>query len=140
MAPKVEAPKRFRIDDLVIILVVLAIAIFAVKHFISANSDSSLATKAQTHIKGDLASALKSYKNDTGNYPNSRQGLEALVDQPANVSNWHGPYISADALKDPWSMTYQYAFPGRHSAIGQYDLWSMGPDKQTATADDVGNW
>ena len=137
---KPEAPKRFRFDDLAIILAVVAISIFAVNHFMSANSEASLAARAQAHLKGDIATAIKAYKNDTGSYPNSRQGLNALIEAPANVSNWKGPYLSADALKDPWNMSYQYAFPGRHSAIGQYDVWSMGPDKLNATADDVGNW
>jgi len=140
VAAPAEAPKKFRFDDIVIILVVVAIGIFAVHHFMFAGSDSALQAQAKIFLKGDLATALNSYRNDTGSYPNSRLGLKALVEQPDNVANWKGPYISADALKDPWKMSYQYAFPARHSPIGQYDTWSMGPDKLTGTADDVGNW
>ncbi len=140
VAVAAAAPARFRFEDLVIVLVVVAIGLFAVKHFMSAGGDAALESQAKSYLKTDLAAALTSYKNDTGSYPNSRQGLKALVEQPDNVPNWKGPYVSAEALKDPWNMSYQYSFPGRHSAVGQYDAWSMGPDKMSATADDVGNW
>jgi len=140
VAAPAAAPARFRFEDLVIILVVVAIGLFAVKHFLSAGSDASLEAQAKSYLKTELSAALTSYKNDTGNYPTTRQGLKALVEQPDNVANWKGPYLSADALLDPWKMPYQYAFPGRHNAVGQYDNWSMGPDKMSATPDDVGNW
>ncbi|MGH8335972.1 MAG: type II secretion system protein GspG, partial [Gammaproteobacteria bacterium] len=140
VAVPAKAPARFRFDDIIIILVVVAIGIFAVHHFMYANSDSALQAQAKSYLKGDVATALSNYKNDTGSYPSSRDGLKALVTEPNNASNWKGPYLSADAIKDPWNMPYQYSFPGRHNAVGQYDVWSMGPDKRAGTADDVGNW
>lgn len=140
VAPAAKVTKRFRFDDIVIILVVTAIGVFAVHHFMYAGSDSNLQSQAQKFLKSDLATAMTNYKNDTGSYPATRFGLKALVEQPDNVSNWKGPYVSPAAIKDPWNMPYQYSFPGRHSAVGQYDVWSMGPDKRTGTPDDVGNW
>jgi len=140
VAAAAAAPTRFRFEDLLIVLVVVAIGLFAVKQFMSTGSESSLDTQAKSFLKTDLAAALTSYKNDTGSYPSTRQSLKALVEQPANVANWKGPYVSAEALMDPWKMPYQYSFPGRHNAVGQYDSWSMGSDKMSATSDDVGNW
>lgn len=140
VAAPATKPARLRLDDLAIVLVVIAIAVFAVHHFMAGGSDSALASQAQHYLKSDLTTALTNYKNDTGSYPNSRDGLKALVEEPANVSNWKGPYVSAEAIKDPWGMTYQYSFPGRHNAVGQFDVWSMGPDKRSGTTDDVGNW
>ncbi|HSY53814.1 MAG TPA: type II secretion system protein GspG [Opitutaceae bacterium] len=40
---------------------------------------------------------------------------------------------------DPWGEPYQYAYPGVHNK-SSYDIWSKGPDKQSGTADDIGNW
>jgi general secretion pathway protein G len=40
---------------------------------------------------------------------------------------------------DPWGEPYQYAYPGTRNK-DSYDLWSKGPDKQSGTADDIGNW
>jgi general secretion pathway protein G len=140
VVPVAKAPKRFRFDDIVIVLVVTAIGVFAVHHFMYGSSDSALQAQAKSFLKSDLDTALANYKNDTGSYPATRAGLKALVEEPENVSNWKGPYVSAAAIKDPWNMPYQYSFPGRHNAVGKYDTWSMGPDKRTGTTDDVGNW
>ena len=140
VAAPVKAPKRFRFDDLIAIFVVAAIGFFAVHHFSAANSAARDQDTVKAFITHDLDAALRAYKNDTGVFPNTRQGLKALVEQPDNVNNWKGPYLSADALKDAWNISYQYAFPGRHGGTGKYDAWSMGPDKMNGTADDIGNW
>ncbi len=139
-APVAQKPKRFRFDDILIILAVTAVGVFAVHHFMYAGSDTARQAQATTFMKSELATALANYKNDNGSFPASRMGLKALVEQPDNAPNWKGPYLSADAIKDPWNMPYQYSFPGRHNAVGSYDIWSMGPDKRTGTTDDVGNW
>jgi general secretion pathway protein G len=139
VAAPVKVQKRFRFDDLIAIVVVAAIGFFAVHYFSSSSSAGRQQEAVKTFITHDLDTALKTYKNDTGAFPTTRQGLKALVEQPDNVNNWKGPYLSADALKDAWGISYQYAFPGRHGAA-KYDAWSMGPDQKNATADDIGNW
>jgi general secretion pathway protein G len=140
VAVATKAPRRFRFDDLLAIIVVAAIGFFAVHHFSPANSAARQQAAAKTFLTHDLDTALRAYKSDTGTFPSTRQGLQSLVEQPDNVNNWKGPYISADALKDPWGISYQYSFPGRHGGTGKYDAWSMGPDQKSGTADDIGNW
>jgi general secretion pathway protein G len=135
-----QKPKRFRYEDLIAIFVVAAIGYFAVNHFSAGNSAARQISGVKTFITADLDSALRTYKNDTGAYPSSREGLKALVEQPDNVNNWKGPYISADVLKDAWGMPYQYAYPGRHGGMTKYDAWSMGPDQKNGTPDDITNW
>jgi len=46
---------------------------------------------------------------------------------------------SKDEFLDEWKKPLQYASPGRHNKDG-YDLWSVGPDGQDGTTDDIGNW
>ena len=56
------------------------------------------------------------------------------------LPGWSGPYTSDGKLpKDNWGEPYQYAFPGTRNK-DSYDIWSKGPDKQSGTADDIGNW
>jgi hypothetical protein len=43
------------------------------------------------------------------------------------------------ALLDPWGNRFNYAAPGRHN-LDRFDVWSLGPDGQDGTADDIGNW
>ena len=39
--------------------------------------------------------------------------------------------------EDPWGNNYQLISPGE---IGKFDIFSMGPDGEPATEDDIGNW
>jgi general secretion pathway protein G len=74
-------------------------------------------------------------------FPSTSEGLQALITPPANkAAQWVGPYITESKVpNDPWGEPYQYVYPGQKNK-GSYDLWSKGPDKQSGTADDIGNW
>jgi general secretion pathway protein G len=97
---------------------------------------------ARIFVTSEIDTALTVYKTNTGNYPTTEQGLMALIVCPDGVSGWRGPYLKdTDAPKDPWNNYYQYAYPSSHGqGSGKYDCWSMGPDGQNGTADDIGNW
>lgn len=95
----------------------------------------------QLQVRDSLRTILVSYKIHMGDYPSTSEGLQALLTAPANRGDrWHGPYLeSAKAIVDHWGEPLQYAYPGTRNKTG-YDLWSKGPDKQSGTADDIGNW
>jgi len=98
---------------------------------------------ARMFVQNSLKPSLFSYKLDVGDYPSSAEGLQALlVAPPGKGDRWRRAYMDSPTGKvplDPWGHEYQYAYPGTHNK-GEYDLWSMGPDGQTGTADDIGNW
>lgn len=74
----------------------------------------------------ELMTALDLYRLDVGRLPTTGEGLQALMEVPAGVSNWRGPYLrSKSNLADPWRRPYQYKSPGDH---GEYDLFSFGAD------------
>lgn len=74
-----------------------------------------------------MSGPLDLYKLDTGRYPSTQEGLNALLANPGNVSNWNGPYVkNADELKDPWRNDLRYKSPG--DAARSYDLTSLGAD------------
>ena len=83
-------------------------------------------TAAQTQI-AVFGTALDAYEVDTGSYPRGQDGLSQLVIQPADVTNWRGPYLKSDIPLDPWGRPYIYEYPGRVNPTG-YDLRSAGPD------------
>ncbi|HET6246181.1 MAG TPA: type II secretion system protein GspG [Tepidisphaeraceae bacterium] len=92
--------------------------------------------------RADISSfeaALEEYKKDAGEYPLTSDGLIALTQKPAAASNWHGPYLKATILNDPWGHPYIYESPG-HYNISAYDIHSMGPDGKDQTADDITDW
>jgi general secretion pathway protein G len=94
-------------------------------------------TVARSDINGPFKSALDQYKVDNGSYP---RGLENLVQQADEATNWQGPYFESPKLPvDPWGNNYIYQFPGTHGT-NFYDLVSAGPDGKVGTKDDIVNW
>jgi general secretion pathway protein G len=74
-----------------------------------------------------LGAVLDMYKLDVGSYPSTDQGVEALAQAPAGVSNWTGPYVQGGKVPlDPWNHPYVYRSPS-NSSDKDYDLCSQGP-------------
>lgn len=84
-----------------------------------------------------IASSLALFEQDVGRYPNSQEGLQALLSQPSGVTHWQGPYVEHIPI-DPWGNPYHYACPGLHGKSG-FDMYSFGPDGQDGGGDDIGN-
>lgn len=73
-----------------------------------------------------LGGILDLYKLDTGSYPSTAQGLQALLQQPAGVPVWNGPYVKGTATpQDPWNRPYIYRSPSARAGH-EYDLCSQG--------------
>jgi general secretion pathway protein G len=87
-------------------------------------SESKVKT-AQIQME-NLASALDLFYLDAGRYPSTEEGLNALVQRPASVASWSGPYLKSTGVpKDPWGHPYLYRAPGQN---GPYDVGSTGPE------------
>ena len=85
-----------------------------------------------------LRGAIDRYHLDMNKYPAKLSDLwEKPTDETA-AEKWGGPYV--EALKpDPWDQEYQYLAEGEKNT-GKYDFWSNGPDGESGTDDDIGNW
>jgi general secretion pathway protein G len=111
------------------LVVVTIIALFAalVLPKMMGSADKARKTQAKAQINAYLT-ALGSYKLDTGVYPTTEQGLQALRVKPENVNNWQGPYVQKDIDLDPWQHPYVYKFPGDHG--DDPDIICYGGDGQ----------
>ena len=114
------------IELLVVLLILSLIAAFAVPRVMSylggARSDA-----AGIQIER-LGGILDLYRLDMGHYPGAGDGLQALIEAPADSERWNGPYLKkADSLIDPWGEPYEYIVPGEY---GEYDLFTLGADGQ----------
>lgn len=77
-------------------------------------------------------SALDLYYLDVGSYPNSNDGLAALVQRPGNAESWNGPYLKGGVVpNDPWGHQYVYRSPAEHAP---YEIVSYGSDGQEGGA------
>jgi len=84
-----------------------------------------------------FASALEMYRLDTNGYPTTEQGLMALRETPndlADPTTWNGPYVAEPIPLDPWGNEYQYELLNSD----RFRIWSMGPDGESGSDDDIG--
>ena len=86
---------------------------------------------------GEFEGALQYYSFDTGRFPTTAEGLQALVQNPSGSDSWRGPYLRKGVPNDPWERPYIYRSPGDHS---DFDLCSVGADGIEGTDDDICNW
>ena len=125
------------------LVVVTIIALFAalVAPRMLQKSDTARVTAVRAQINSFMT-ALGAYKLDTGLYPTTEQGLQALRYQPEGARQWQGPYLPQDIPNDPWGYPYIYKFPGEHGGV-EPDIISYGADGQPGGEDifaDIVSW
>jgi general secretion pathway protein G len=129
--------KAFTLIELLLVLVILGVlAAYVVPKFTNRTQDAKITrTKADiTTIKGQIAQ----FEIDCSRFPTNEEALAVLLEQPGNAKDWKGPYLE-QVPTDPWGHPYLYRYPGQHNPRS-FDVYSMGPDQQEGTADDIGNW
>ncbi len=132
-----KSREAFTLIELLLVLVILAVlAAVIVPKFTSRSKDAKISA-AKADIS-NLETALDAYEVDNGEYPNSQQGLNALVEAPSGTKNWKGPYVKK-IPNDPWGNPYVFVSPGSHNTQG-YDIQSYGPDGRDGGNDDIANF
>lgn len=106
------------------VIIGLLAAYVGPRYFAQIGKSEQGAAKAQIEA---FAKALDTYRLDTGSYPSSEKGLEALMTKPSGETKWQGPYLQKAVPLDPWGKPYMYRPP---SAGGDFDLLSYGKDGQ----------
>ena len=136
--------RGFTLIELMVVIVILGILAGFVVPKIMGRPEEARRMKARVQIES-LETSLKLYKLDNGIYPNTEQGLQALV-EPPTVGRlpraWRkGGYLEKGKVpKDPWGGDYVFICPGLH---GDFDLVAYGPDGEPGGEDkdaDVNNW
>jgi len=132
--------RGFTLIEIMVVVVILGILAILIVPNIVGKVDEARVTKAKADI-ATLESGLDLYRLDSGIYPSTEQGLQALEVKPTITPipmNWKGPYQKR-LPNDPWGEPYQYRNPGTH---GNIDIFSFGPNG-LAAQDETGyisNW
>jgi general secretion pathway protein G len=132
-----HSPAGFTLMEVLLVLVILVVLASLAVNVFSGTQEKADQRAAAAQI-GLYKSAIQMYKFDTKQYPDD---LTVLVNKPTDAKmadKWAGPYMDKIA-KDPWENDYQFVAPGKHNA-DSFDVWSVGPDGQNGSADDIGNW
>jgi general secretion pathway protein G len=114
------------LELLVVIVIIGLLAGYVAPRYFSQVGRSEVQV-ARSQIES-LEKALDQFRLDTRHYPSADQGLEALVNRPANEPNWSGPYLKKAVPADPWGRPYVYRVPGEKS---EFQLFSLGRDGKT---------
>jgi general secretion pathway protein G len=120
---KMNPQRGFTLVELLLVLVILALIAGLVLPGIIGKAESAKVRAAGSQISR-ISMSVEAFYLDTGSTPDS---LSELVNEPAGVSGWTGPYIKNSILKDPWGREYQFRSPGEH---GDFDIYSFGADGQ----------
>ena len=119
--------------EVMIVVIILAGIAAIVGPAIFGRLDDARADQARVQIKS-LISALDLYHLDNGIYPDSEQGLKALMENPGTgipTKNWRGPYLQGKAVpKDPWGNDFTYQKAGT-----EVEIISLGSDGQAGGQD-----
>jgi general secretion pathway protein G len=127
------------LELLVVVAIIGLLASYVAPRYFSQVEKSEIKV-ARAQIDA-LEKALDQYRLDTGHYPSTEQGLNALMTKPASDARWAGPYMKKAVPPDPWGNPYQYRKPGQRTA--EFDLFSFGKDGRPGgegDAADIGNW
>jgi general secretion pathway protein G len=131
--------RGFTLLEVMVVIVILGILASMVVPNLMGSQERANMQKAVSDINA-LETSLSMYKMDNYKYPSTEQGLEALVIEtdiePLPRRFPEGGYVKR-LPNDPWGSEYQLLNPGENSNM---DVFSMGPDGEPGTEDDIGNW
>jgi general secretion pathway protein G len=126
--PRGEA-NGFTLIELMVVVAIIAILASIVAPRMVQRAEKAKRAAARVQI-ANLKTALINFRMDTGDFPTTDQGLEALIKRPTgyDAKYQEGGYLDSDRVPlDPWRNPYVYICPGIHDPSG-HDIESYGKD------------
>jgi general secretion pathway protein G len=126
----------FTLLELMVVLLILALIATIAAPQVTKHLRKAKYETAKIQVDA-LSAAVDSFSIDNGRLPTSQEALQALIEKPADLPNWDGPYIKKkESLIDPWGVPYKYRAPGKSR---EYDVYSFGSDKKEGGEADAGD-
>jgi general secretion pathway protein G len=130
--------RAFTLMEVLLVLIILVVIGTIVVPNVLGTQDKANLTAAKANI-APLKGAIRMYRLNMNKYPASLNDLFERPSDATEAEKWGKPYLTEKVAPDPWGNEYQYANPGKHNP-DEFDVWSNGPDGQSGTDDDIGNW
>lgn len=146
MGRKFGVRRAFTIVEVMIVLaIILAITTLVVVNLRGDKKEAQIRT-ANIALR-TFEKALERFNDKFGRFPSDDEGLKVLWDKTSlqteneeQAAKWERFIDRAeDAEKDPWGRPWMYRQKDERDggAGDQPDIWSMGPDGQDGTEDDI---
>ena len=134
---KTFASQGFTFLEIILVVAIIGILVGIVGPRLVGQSKKAKITATGMEISG-IKTALGRYEINHDRFPNSSEGLRALVVRPSSVPEDEWDKYMDSLPRDPWSEEYIYKYPSEHGM--DFDLSSKGPDRIEGTEDDINNW
>ena len=124
--------------EMILVVVIIGLLAALVLPRVVGWGEKARITAAKAQISS-FRTALSNFERICGRYPSAAEGLRALIEKPTDLppgTEWEPCLEDPVIPKDSWGRDYVYRHPGTVNA-GGYDLFSLGPDGQEGTDDDV---
>lgn len=132
MKKVLKSMKGMTLIEIMVVITILGLIATVVTVNVLDRLDEAKVSTTKTQIKG-LEEALDQYRRDSGSYPSTEQGLEALVEKPTTgkIPSRYPPngYLKGGKVpRDPFDCEYKYYSPGL--AGHEYEIYSLARDCQ----------
>lgn len=144
-----RSSQGFTLIEILLVIVIILLLAGALVIFVIPQQKGAEKNTTALLLK-NVAAALDTYRLNLGHYPTEQEGgLDALTKKPSFENErmgdkWTGPYLKpGTVLDDPWGNKIRYELADNSapdadkSGALPYKLFSVGPDGQPDTADDV---
>jgi general secretion pathway protein G len=138
----------FTLIEVLLVIVIILMLAGALVVFVLPQQEGAEKNTTRLLLQ-NVDSALQTYRLNMGRFPTTEQGLNALIAKPTfenerQGDKWNGPYLKPGTkLEDPWGHAIRYELadaasddPSAKTTV-RYKLFSVGPDGQPDTADDI---
>jgi general secretion pathway protein G len=140
----------FTLIEILLVIVIILLLAGALVVFVLPQQQGAEKNTTKLLLQ-NVGTALDTYRLNVGHYPNEQEGgLEALLKKPAFENEklgekWNGPYLKPGTqLDDPWGNKLRYELADMTVSTDNekkgglpYKLFSVGPDGQPETDDDI---
>ncbi len=128
--------RGFTLVEIMVVVAIIGALLSVALPRLTGRTEEARLQAARLQVE-NLAMSLDAFSFDCARFPTAAEGLGALRDTPGDAG-WKGPYLKRALPPDPWHGAYVYFQPGSRGT--DYDVFSAGPDHQSGTEDDIGNW
>jgi general secretion pathway protein G len=136
----------FSLIELMVVIMIMGLLTTLVVVNIRSAPDEAKVEIAKSQIRA-FEDALHRFRMDNGFYPDTEQGLEALVKKPETgrqPNNWRsGGYLDRNIVPDdPWGNPYIYISPGMHRSdfVDIYSYGANGREGGEGVNAEIRNW